>query len=263
MTAAVGLGLLALGISHQFFDWARKEDQGFLRDDTSLIPSDEMGLSRAYKMLRDSGRRVAFTPKAAEPAATYSWWIVQPTLTWFNKAHAEQLRMFVEGGGIAVLAPEESVIQIGESETRAELAVFFRALDLDLQIVAFDPPDEEGDESEDALPDEGAAASITLPISGSGDRFLPLEQLETSWGNYFDGESLLKAEIRVHTDGFPLVAEFALGKGRLVLVAESTYFENEFIDRSQNRSLLLALADAYGSSGIIMHHPMGEPTLAP
>jgi hypothetical protein len=254
MAAAVGLGLLALGL-HQY---PRKDEQGFVRDDSALIANDDMGLTHAYKTLRESGRRVAFSLKADEPAAAYSWWIVRPTIVWFTAEHAQQVRMFVENGGVAVLAPEETVIQLGAAETHAELEAFFKVLDLDLQIVAFDPPDEESDENEDALPDEGVPASITLPVSGSGERFLSLDEIQTSWGNYFDGESLLKAEIRVHTDGFPLVAEFTLGKGRLVLVAESTYFENEFLDRSQNRSLLLALADAYGSSGIVMHHPSDD-----
>ena len=266
--AGAGFVLLALGL----WLFARKDDRAFSRDDTPLLSTGEMGLSQAYKTLKDGGRRVAFDPTSQEPPPRYAWWIVQPHLDWFTAKNARALKSFVEAGGIVVLAPEESVVQIGEEmpPPDGELDHFFKALDLDLHIVAFEPPGAEDDPDapvdmlSDAIPDEDdpSPASITLPTSGSGERFLGIEELETSWGNYFDGESLLKAEIRVHSDGFPLIAEFNLGKGRLVLVAESTYFENEFIARSQNRSLLLALADTYGGRGIVMHQPeapLAEP----
>jgi hypothetical protein len=232
------------------------EQSGFQRDDTPLLATDDMGLSSAYKALKDAGRRVAIDRSELEPKPAYAWWIMQPHIDWFTADHAVAIRRFVEAGGIAVLLPEESVIQIGDAEPQEELADFFKALDLDLQIVAFDPPAEEDEDSEaDDPEDDPDPASITLPTSGKGEPFAKIAELQTSWGNYFDGESLLKAEIRVHSDGFPLVAEFNLGKGRLVVVAESTYFENEFLDRSQNRSLLLALADSYGKDGIVLHPP--------
>lgn len=90
----------------------------------------------------------------------------------------------------------------------------------------------------------------TLPVSGHGPHFDSLTYLQTSWGNFWSGEDLLKGEVRLETDGFPLVVEFAMGKGRVVLVAESTYFENEFLGDAHNVELLEALAKAYSAQGI-------------
>lgn len=249
--AIVAMILMIVGIA-----LTHKQGADFTRDDAPSLANDEMGLSHAYKALKDAGRRVALAADEREPERAHAWWIMQPHLEWFTEAHARTLRQFVEDGGVAVVLPEESVIQIGDAEPQERLDRFFAALDLDLHIVAFDPPEEADEEIEEpALEEEIEDQSITLPTSGSGEAFAKIDEIQTSWGNYFDGESLLKAEIRVHSDGFPLVAEFPIGKGRLVLVAESTYFENEFLDRSQNRSLLLALAEAYGTGGIVMHRP--------
>lgn len=244
--------MVTLGVG-VFLTQRAHEQSTFQRDDTPLLAADDMGLTSAYKTLKDAGRKVAIDRAETGPKLPYAWWIVQPHLEWFTQDHARVVRRFVEDGGVAVLLPEESVIQIGEQEPQEELDGFFKALDLDLQIVAFDPPEEEEDAEE--VEDDPTPPSVTLPTSGKGDAFQAIAELQTSWGNYFDGESLLRAEIRVHSDGFPLVAEFTLGKGRLVVVAESTYFENEFLDRSNNRSLLLALADSYGKDGIVLHPP--------
>ncbi len=246
--------IIALGIV-----WARSElrEAAFARNDAERLGPDPLGLRDAYETLKREGHRVALQPadRALPPDPDFAWWILQAGPDWFESQRPRELRRFLERGGTVVLMPEEAVTPIpgddGEAEAAAMLDTFFAALGLDVRIVAFEPADPVEELSD--VEHELAARAYTLTVSGDGEPFTRLATLETSWGNYVDGESLLQADIRLHTDGFPIIAEFHLGKGTLVLVAESTYFENEFIDRAENKSLLLALATQYGRGGIHFH----------
>ena len=89
----------------------KRNAPGFLRDDTSIITSDEMGLSLAYKTLRESGRRVAFTPACSSRARCQLFMVNRSAdAQLVHRCARPAIRLFVEGGGDAVLAPEESVI---------------------------------------------------------------------------------------------------------------------------------------------------------
>jgi len=241
-----------------------RDDAAFARNDAEQLTPEPLGLRAAYQTLRSEGHRVALQPPGSDrpPDPQFAWWIMQAGPQWFESADGKVPVMlrFIQRGGTVVLIPEEAVIPIpGEegAQPDAPLDAFFARLGLDVRIVAFEPQSPDEGEEDD---DDGAAeveaphdGAYTLAVSGDEAPFTHVATVETSWGNYFDGESLLKANIRLHSDGFPLVAEFHIGKGTLVLVAESTYFENEFIDRAENKSLLLALATQYSRGGIQFH----------
>jgi hypothetical protein len=259
-------GSVALGLVTLHFRRVQQE-AAFNRDDKDSLGEEPLGLRGAYEVLKREGHRVALVPPsiAAAPDPAFAWWIVQAGPEWFESSEkSQEIKRFLERGGTVVLMPEEAVTPIpgGEEDDGTDpehLDRFFSKLGLEVRILAFDPPAPETDEAEpeedvfeeDEVPAEPSA--LTLSVSGDVEPFSAVSTVETSWGNYFDGESLLKADIRLHSDGFPLVAEFKLGKGTLVLVAESTYFENEFLDRAGNRTFLLALASHYQRGGIHFH----------
>lgn len=275
---AIGLALAATGaLAFILGTQARSrvaEERAFVQNDAFKLTDDATGLRAAYELLRRRGYRVALqTPDGHRPPATETaWWLMQIGSDWLAEPEerAKAVRAFAEAGGTVVLAPEETLTLLPEdwsppgaagaeaSEPIEALTRFLRALDLDVQLVAFEPPDEDEETEHEPIDDAprdddddflGDSASYTLEVSGTGS-FRELGEVETSWGNYWEGEDLLKGDIRLHTDGFPLVVEFGMGKGRVVLVAESTYFENEFVARPDNSRLLAALARDYGGSGI-------------
>jgi len=270
---------LCLGIGAAFFlhHAAEQSEAAYARDDREQLADDETGLRNAYAFLRKGGYRVALeTPENAKPPPnSHAWWIFQSGAEWFAEpqARAAEVRRFAESGGTVVIAPAEALTApADDSEDGAADATadepkasdkFFAALGLDVHLLAFESPaddDDDGPASDDAA-DPGTVAAdtpqedtfgYTLPVNGHGPHFDSLTYLQTSWGNFWSGEDLLKGEVRLETDGFPLVVEFTMGKGRVVLVAESTYFENEFLSNTHNLELLEALAKAYGAQGIAL-----------
>lgn len=261
----------------------------FARDESPRLGDGETGLRRAYGNLRRKGYRVAVQPDSrANPRAEAAWWIFQPGADWFSdpEARAQEVRSFLAKGGTVVMAPDEAMTVVeadtdpvlqNEDTPPARLDRFFAALLLDVHLMAFetenelelseedDVPEAAGGEDDPADPDnqsgaaalQGSAQAIpvepigySLPVSGRGSLFEELGEVRTSWGTYWEGDSLLMGEVRLNSDGFPLVVELPVGRGRLVLVAECTYFENEFLESADNGKLLEALARHYGGASI-------------
>lgn len=292
MAFALLLGAVALGYSASALMTSQRSQEAFARDDSAKLNDDPLSLRHAYSTLRSAAVPVTLRgpsdgARLSLPPLDHALWILQLDHAWLGSLADERraaLRAFVEAGGTLLLAPRESITAIPDADPapaeapEAELSTFLKGFALDTQIVAFEPAPAEDTEApsgdgETPAGDDGQAPAVLLPsdddppqpqqgyvleVSTSGEHFAGIERLQTSWGNYLDGEDLLKAEIRVHSDGFPLIAEFSIGKGRLVLVAESTYFENEFLAAEHNHALWLALARAYGQRGIEID-VVGEP----
>lgn len=282
LKAAVGallaLFVLVMGFAASEYQQKRSE---FERDESPRLGEGETGLRRAYGSLRRHGYRVTVSNDARSRGLTDgAWWIFQPGAEWFSnpEQRAQEVRAFLSKGGTVVLAPDEAMTVV-EADTLAELASggsgssgsvfgedetpparldrFFSALLLDVHLMAFETDADFESVEEELAPSEnppsGAVADMqgyVLPVSGRGGLFEDVTELRTSWGTYWEGDSLLSGDIRLNSDGFPLVVELPVGAGRLVLVAESTYFENEFLDASDNGKLLDALARHFGGAAI-------------
>ncbi len=254
LSAASGVG---------YWHWVSSRDEAaFVRDDSGALSNDDTSLRSAYAFLRKGGYKVALqTPEDARPPKIENaWWIFQSNSEWLGKPEqrAAEVKRFAEQGGTVVIAPAEALTAPPEDDSDEPTAVqkesdrFFKALGLDVQLLAFDDSqDEEEDGDGEPPPDE--TSGYTLPVVGHGAHFSNLEYVQTAWGNFWSGEDLLKGEVRLDSDGFPLVVEFEMGRGRVVLVAESTYFENEFLGDEHNTALLRALASAYGAQGISLY----------
>lgn len=226
-----------------------------------FLGEDEEGMSQCFKLIQQSTAesQLALESDWEKPTPRLSWWIAQFDEAWLTNPalQAQRIKQLINQGGRVLLVPHPSLLASyasGHAATTARLEQFWAALGLNISLATF-----ENDNESPAPEQEGSASQdfYLLSTTGKGPYFESIEEIATNWGAFWEGEDLLKSEIRLQSDGFPLVAEFNMGRGKLVLVSDGALFENEFLRLPhQNRELMQALIQTYrGDEGIALYAP--------